>query len=131
VRTDTHQALTNRRHVTGSVSKETPLPKCLIITIPHDLGAAEVRRRIDKQMDWALRRLEAEKIQVEAEDWFGNRRAFAGRGYGQTASIAIQVADDALQIEALVPWMAGMFAPVIEAVGRYYAGRLLSNEGAS
>lgn len=107
------------------------MPKRLTITIPHDLGAAEVRRRIDLHMDWALRRLEAEKIQVEAEDWFGNRRAFAGRGYGQTASVAIQVADDALQIEALVPWMAGMFAPVIEAVGRHYAGRLLSDEGAS
>ncbi|MGX9981068.1 polyhydroxyalkanoic acid system family protein [Methylobacterium fujisawaense] len=107
------------------------MPKRLTITIPHDLGAAEVRRRIDLHMDWALRRLEAEKIQVEAEDWLGSRRAFAGRGYGQRAKVAIQVADEALQIEALVPWMAGMFAPVIEAVGRHYAERLLSDEGAS
>jgi predicted metal-dependent hydrolase len=107
------------------------MPKRLTITVPHKLGAAEVRRRIDLHMDWALRRLEKEKIQVEAEDWFGNRRAFSGSGYGQKASVAIQVTDDALQIEALVPWMASLFAPVIEAVGRHYAGRLLSDEGAS
>jgi len=107
------------------------MPKRLTITVPHNLGAAEVRRRIDLHMDWALRRLEKEKIQVEAEAWFGNRRAFSGSGYGQKASLAIQVADDALEVEALVPWIAGMFAPVIEAVGRHYAGRLLSEEGAS
>lgn len=107
------------------------MPKRLTITVPHNLGAAEVRRRIDRHMDWAFRRLEKEKIQVEAEDWFGNRRAFSGTGYGQKASVAIQVAEDALEVEALVPWMVGMFAPVIEAIGRHYAGRLLSDEGAS
>lgn len=107
------------------------MPKRLTITVPHDLGANEVRRRIDLHMDWAFKRLQAEKIQVEAEDWFGNRRTFSGSGYGQKASVAIQVADGTLEVEALVPWMAGVFAPVIEAVGRHYAGRLLSDEGAS
>ncbi|MEE7493148.1 polyhydroxyalkanoic acid system family protein [Methylobacterium oryzae] len=107
------------------------MPKRLTITVPHDLGAAEVRRRIDLHMDWAFRRLEAEKIQVEAEDWVGNRRVFSGSGYGQRARVAIQVADDALEIEALVPWMVSMFAPVIESVGRHYVGRLLSDAGAS
>jgi hypothetical protein len=106
------------------------VPKRLTITVPHALGAAEVRRRIDLHMDWAFRRLEAEKIRVEAEDWLGNRRAFSGSGYGQTARVAIQVADDALEVEALVPWMASLFAPVIESVGRHYVGRLLSDEAA-
>ncbi len=73
------------------------MPKRLTITVPHALGAAEVRRRIDLHMDWAFRRLEAEKIRVEAGDWLGNRRAFSGSGYGQTARVAIQVADDALE----------------------------------
>ncbi|MGT2488125.1 hypothetical protein ACU4GA_23700 [Methylobacterium oryzae CBMB20] len=30
------------------------MPKRLTITVPHDLGAAEVRRRIDLHMDWAF-----------------------------------------------------------------------------
>lgn len=107
------------------------MPKRLTLTVPHDLGAAEIRRRIDLHMDWALRRLEKEKIQVEAESWSGNRRAFSGSGYGQKASVAIQVADDALHVEALVPWMAGMLAPVIEAVGRHYAARLLADDAAA
>ncbi|MCY4509682.1 MAG: hypothetical protein OXG35_22360, partial [Acidobacteria bacterium] len=93
------------------------MPKRLTITVPHALGAAEVRRRIDLHMDWAFRRLEAEKIRVEAEDWLGNRRAFSGSGYGQTARVAIQVADDALEVEALVPWMASLLPPGIESGG--------------
>lgn len=108
---------------------ELALPKRLTLTIPHDLGATEVRRRIDLHMDWAVRKLEAEKIEVEAKNWLDNCRAFSGRGYGQKASVTIQVAEDMLQIEALVPWVAGVFAPLIESVGRDYAGRLLSEHG--
>lgn len=104
------------------------MPKRLTISVSHNLGAGEVRRRIDRYLDWAVRRLEKEKIQVEAGDWLGNRRAFTGSGYGQKGSVTIQVADDVLHVEALVPWMIGMFSPVIEAVGRHYAGRLVSDE---
>ncbi len=107
------------------------MPKRLTISVPHDLGAAEVRRRIDLHMDWAVRRLEEEKIQVAAEAWSGNRRTFSGSGYGQTASVALAVADDALHVEAHLPWMLGLLTPAIEAAGRHYAGRLLSDEGAS
>ena len=42
------------------------MPKRLTTTVPHALGTAEVRRRIDLHMDWAFRRLEAEKIRVNA-----------------------------------------------------------------
>ena len=103
------------------------MPKRLTLTIPHTLGANEVRRRLDLHTDWALRRLTKERIDVEADDWFNNRRAFTASGYGQSGSAAIEVFDDALHVEALVPWVIGVFAPV----GRHYAGRLLSDEGAT
>ena len=107
------------------------MPKRLTMTIPHDLGAAEVRRRLDHHTEWALQQLENEKITVDADDWFGNRRSFSASAYGQSGSAAIQVNDDSLHVEALVPWIVSVFAPVIEAVGRHYAGRLLSDEGAA
>ncbi|EIZ83713.1 hypothetical protein WYO_3726 [Methylobacterium sp. GXF4] len=104
------------------------MPKRLTISVPHNLGADEVRRRIDRHLDWAIRQLEKEKIRVEADDWLGNRRAFTGSSYGQKGSVTIQVAEDVLHVGALVPWMVGVFSPVIEAVGRHYAGRLVSDE---
>lgn len=125
----TQQNRTGRGRTEPSSKQPTgPMPKRLTLTVPHQLGAAEVRRRLDRHTDWALQRLAKEKIVIEADDWFGNRRSFTASGYGQTGSATIQVGDDSLQIEALVPWTIGVFAPAIEAVGRHYADRLLSNE---
>lgn len=55
-------------------------------------------------------------IKVRAEDWRSNRHAFSGSDSGQNASVETQIADDALQIEALVPWWAAIFDPAIEGL---------------
>jgi predicted metal-dependent hydrolase len=118
-------------HVTGSFSEETPMLKRLTITVPHDLGAAEVRRRIDSHMDWAVQRLATDKVQVEAEERFGNptrvlrkrlrpdgeRRDSAGRG--RAARRGAGAVDDR------------HVSTRHEAVGRHYGSRLLSEDGAS
>ena len=102
-------------------------PVTLTFTFPHTLGAAEVRRRLDFHTAWAFRQFAREKIAIEADDWFGERRGFLASGYGMRAGAAIQVADDALHFEALVPGVVGPFAPVIEVIGRQYP-RLLFSE---
>lgn len=104
-------------------------PVTLTFTFPHTLGAAEVRRRLDLHTDWAFEQFAKEKIAIEADDWFGKRRAFLASGYGMSAGAAIQVADDALHFEALVPGVVGPFAPLIEVIGWSYARRLLAAEG--
>lgn len=106
------------------------MPKRLTLTIPHHLGAAEARRRLDLHTEWALRQLAREKIAIEADEWFGMRRSFTAIGHGLRGGAAIHVADDALHIEALVPKAVGAFGPTIEAFGRQYVGRLLSDEEA-
>ena len=57
---------------------EIPVPKRLTITVPHALGAAEGRRRIDLHMDWAFRRLEAEKIETAKRMARANRLSAVG-----------------------------------------------------
>lgn len=105
------------------------MPKHITLAIPHQLSAAEVRRRVDQQTDWALRRLEKENIQVSIADWAQNDRAFTAHALGQAVSGNISVADDSLWLEATVPWTIGVFAPAIEAVAKHYAARLLVPEG--
>lgn len=105
------------------------MPKHITLAIPHDLGAEEVRRRLDRQTDWALRRLEKENISVAMTDWSHGGRTFTARALGQDVSGNIVVADDSLWLEAKMPWAIGVFAPAIEAVAKHYAARLLASEG--
>ncbi|MDP4026815.1 hypothetical protein Q8W71_29860 [Methylobacterium sp. NEAU 140] len=106
-------------------------PVTLTFTFPHKLGAAEVRRRLDLHTAWAFEQFAKERITIEADEWFGKRRAFLAHGYGMTAGAAIQVADDALHFEALVPEVVGPFAPLIEVIGWQYARKLFDEEGAA
>lgn len=108
-----------------------PKPVTLTLTVPHALGAVEVQRRLDLHTDWAFAQFAKEKIAVEADEWLGKRRAFSASGHGLRAAAAIQVSDDALHVEAIMPEAVGVFAPVIEVIGRHYARRLLSDEGAA
>ena len=98
----------------------------MTFTFPHTLGADEVQRRLDRHTDWAFAQFAKEKIAVEAADWFGKRRAFLASGYGMSAGAALEVADDALHFEALVPEVIGPFAPLIKVIGWSYARRLLA-----
>ncbi|WP_279601823.1 hypothetical protein [Methylobacterium sp. J-072] len=40
------------------------MPKHITVAIPHDFGAADVIRRLDQQIEWALQWLERENISV-------------------------------------------------------------------
>ncbi len=108
---------------------ETLMPKYITLAIPHNFGAEEVRRRLDRQTNWALRRLEKENISVVMTDWSQGGRTFTARALGQDVSGNIVVADDSLWLEAKVPWTIGVFAPAIEAVAKHYAARLLAPKG--
>lgn len=105
------------------------MPKHITIAIPHNLSAAEVRRRFDEQTDWALKRLGKENIRVAVADWYEGGRAFTARALGQVVSGNVTVADDSLWLEARMPWTIGVFAPAIEAVAKHYAARLLAPVG--
>lgn len=62
-----------------------PKPVTLTFTFPHTLATAEVRRRLDLHTAWTFRQFAREKIAIEADDWFGERRAFLASGYGMKA----------------------------------------------
>lgn len=102
------------------------MAKRIVVTVPHRLGAEEVRRRLDRHTDWAKQRLEKDNIQVAIDAWQGNERSFAARALGQSVSGSLGVADDALRLEASLPLTLGLFSPVLEAAARRYAAELLA-----
>ncbi|WCS26713.1 hypothetical protein LOK46_07765 [Methylobacterium sp. NMS14P] len=113
-----------------NIHRSPMIPKRLALTLHHNIGLSEARRRFERRTIWTLQDLERKNIIVEFDEWFGNRRGFTVGGYGQRGSGVIQVNEDSLHVEALVPSIVWQFAPMIETVGRYYAARLLSVEEA-
>lgn len=94
------------------------------IDIPHALGAAEARRRVEAQFS----RLEAQLAGVGVtgieKRWEGDRLHFSGRALGQAVSGRVTVLADSLQAELDLPPILAMLAGrVREALGK--SGRLL------
>jgi putative polyhydroxyalkanoate system protein len=80
------------------------MPKTISITLPHDLGVAEAKRRVQQQMD----RLCAEyvdKIGRSQVNWTGDTAKFDVSALGQNSSGSIAVLPDSLKIDVELPWI--------------------------
>ena len=92
----------------------------LIISISHSLGKEEALRRLKP----GLRRMTAGLpiLTVEQEAWSGDHMEFQIKALGQSASGAMDVADDHVRIELRLPWLLQRLAEsirdAIQARGR-------------
>jgi len=80
------------------------MPKTVSITLPHNLGAAEAKRRVQAQMD----RLCAEyvdKIGHSRVTWTGDSAKFDVSALGQVSNGTIAVFQDSLRIDVQLPWI--------------------------
>jgi hypothetical protein len=82
----------------------------LVVSIPHRLGKAEARRRIETGFGRMRSGDLSMLISVDQEQWAGDTVRFQMRGLGQTASGAIEVLDDSLRVEVTLPWLLQRFA---------------------
>jgi hypothetical protein len=94
--------------------------KPLIVSIPHRLGRAEATRRLKAGIA-AVRTNYSALFTVHEETWTGDRLAFGIGALGQRASGTIDVADDYVRLEVLMPWLLAAivekFVPAIEKQG--------------
>ena len=92
----------------------------LIISISHALGKEEALRRLQP----GLKRMTAglPVLTVEQEAWSGDHMEFRIKALGQSASGAMDVADDYVRIELRLPWLLQRLAEgirdTIQARGR-------------
>lgn len=81
----------------------------LAVSVPHRLGKAEALRRLKTGIGTAKSHLQS-ILSFEQEVWVGDTLEFQLRGLGQTASGRIEVMDDRVQIEVMLPWLLQKFA---------------------
>jgi hypothetical protein len=108
------------------------MAKPLIVSIPHQLGKEEAVRRLKSGFGRA-RTTFGEKFAVIDETWSGDHLDFRAGVLGQTATGTIDVAEDHVRVEVLLPWLLGLLAeqvrPFIERQGHLMLEKPGSGKG--
>ena len=99
----------------------------LVVSIPHRLGKVEATRRLQTGLTRAAASVPV--LKVDEERWEGDQMIFRVRALGQAASGRIQVADDHVQLEVVLPWLLQRFAEAAQAAIRSRGQLLLTKKG--
>jgi putative polyhydroxyalkanoate system protein len=85
------------------------MSKAIAVTIPHELGRAEARRRVDKGFASFSQHMGATTA-VLSRTWTGDQLSFTFAALGQGISGTIDVGDAAIRLEVLLPNLLAMVA---------------------
>jgi len=85
----------------------------LVVSIPHSLGREEAMRRLKTGLTRAASSVPM--LNVDEERWEDNRMIFRVRALGQAAAGHVDVADDHVRVEVVLPWLLQRFAEVAQA----------------
>src|SRR3954454_6225547 len=96
------------RNYMGLSIKELSMSAPLVVSIPHRLGREEAMRRLKTGLSRAATSVPA--LAVDEERWEDNRMIFRVRAMGQAAAGHVDVAEDHVQVEVVLPWLLQRFA---------------------
>ena len=88
------------------------MSKPLIVSIPHSLGKEEATRRLRSGLAQAATSIPIMKI--DEESWTGNRMTFRIHAMGQIASGSLDVGEDHVTLNVVLPWLLAKFASAIQ-----------------
>ncbi|TYL76541.1 polyhydroxyalkanoic acid system family protein [Bradyrhizobium cytisi] len=98
----------------------------LVVSIPHRLGREEAVHRLKTGLGRAAASIPV--MQVEEERWSGDTLAFRIRALGQIATGQVDVADDHVKVEVVLPWLLQRFAEMAQATIRKRGQLLLTKD---
>jgi len=98
----------------------------LVVSIPHRLGREEALRRLKTGLARAASSVPM--LSVDEERWEDNRMIFRVRALGQVAAGHVDVADDHVRVEVVLPWLLQRFAEVAQAAIRKRGNLLLTKK---
>jgi hypothetical protein len=98
----------------------------LVVSIPHSLGREEAMHRLKSGLSRAASSVPV--LSVDEERWEDNRMVFRVRALGQAASGHVDVADDHVKVEVVLPWLLQRFAEVAQAAIRSRGNLLLTKK---
>jgi hypothetical protein len=84
------------------------------LTIPHQLGRAEAKRRIDDGMAQFVQQVGGAAQNVRQAWTTDDRLDFAAQVMGQTITGAIHVLDNAARVEVVLPGLLGLMSGKIK-----------------
>jgi hypothetical protein len=91
-----------------------------MVSIPHQLGQEEALRRLKSGLD-SVRTNYGHLFSVRDESWNGGHLQFRVGALGQVLSGTIDVLDDRVNLEIMLPWLlaalAGAIQPLIRKEG--------------
>jgi Putative polyhydroxyalkanoic acid system protein (PHA_gran_rgn) len=98
----------------------------LVVSIPHSLGRDEAMRRLKTGLSRAA--TSVPMLSVDEERWEDNRMIFRVRAMGQAAAGHVDVAEDHVRVEVVLPWLLQRFAEAAQAMIRSRGDRLLTKK---
>jgi Putative polyhydroxyalkanoic acid system protein (PHA_gran_rgn) len=110
-------------HAVGS-KRISAMSAPLVVSIPHSLGREEAVRRLKTGLTRAASSVPV--LQVDEERWEDNRMVFRLRALGQAVAGQVDVADDHVRVEVVLPWLLQRFAEAAQAVIRNRGSLLLT-----
>jgi hypothetical protein len=87
----------------------------VVISIPHRLGRAEARRRLEAGIDQVVAPL-GRLVSIDRRVWTGDRLDFGMSVAGQTARGLVDVEDTQVRIELELPWVLAAIAKRVRGV---------------
>jgi hypothetical protein len=90
------------------------MPKSIVVTVPHQLGAELARKRVAEGIE-QLRTTYIDKIAHSEIAWTGDRADVKVVAFGQSASARIDVLNDQLRIEVFLPWIIAALAGRVQS----------------
>ncbi len=85
------------------------MSKPVVVTIPHQLGKGEAKRRLEAGFGQVKQQLGGQLATLQ-DTWEGDRMGFNLGVMGQTVQGHLDVAEDHVRLEVQLPWMLAMFA---------------------
>lgn len=105
------------------------MPRPVTIRIPHELGKAEARRRIEEGFGSIEEQLNSTPVKMTfTERWEGDRLHFTGRTLGQTVTGHLDVLADAVLVEVLLPRLLASLAATVTDRLKAQGTRLLERK---
>jgi Putative polyhydroxyalkanoic acid system protein (PHA_gran_rgn) len=99
----------------------------LVVSIPHRLGKDEALRRLKNGLGEAGANF-GHLFSVQEETWIDNHLLFRISALGQAATGAIDVADDHVRLELVLPWLLAKFVEVVQPLIRKEGALLLEKK---
>jgi hypothetical protein len=91
------------------------MPRPVVVTIPHRLGKAEAKRRLQAGFH-NVRSSVGESFMVLKDSWAGDHLDFQASLLGQSTTGTVDVAEDHVRLEVQLPWVLAMLADKAKAL---------------